>query len=366
MADGEQPAKRARTEGASEPPSSLVIGGVRVASVGLGCLALSVGYPSPPPPASVDSVFRSAASAALPHALFVDTADVDCHPYKDVHQSERALGALQNSLRSSSAGSLAVSTKSGMKRVSDDSKGWRPGSTSPDSVRSGIFAARAALSPGLPLFLYSLHHADAFSAPGCIEAALQVAAACVAEGLVSNIVRTAPESIISSPMLTPLFAATPHQGLANATVPLLERARLCGAVPIAAVQNEWSLFARDAEKERPATAAASSQKGVLQWCAAHHVPFIAYAPLGGLKARRGERQALGAKVPAIAVLAAAKGVSQQAIALAAMLHRGRQIGAEVLVLVGARSKEHILASMSAASVRLTPAEAVQVMGALPA
>ena len=123
----------------------------------------------------------------------MDTADVYCHPHKDVHQSERALGALQNSLRSTSAGgSLAVSTKSGMKRVSDDSTGWRPGSTSTANVRAGIVAARAALSPGRPLFLFSLHHADAFSAHGCIEAALHEAAACVAEGLVSNIVRARP------------------------------------------------------------------------------------------------------------------------------------------------------------------------------
>ena len=71
-------------------------------------------------------------------------------------------------------------------------------------------------------------------------------------------------------------------------------------------------------------------------------------------------------MPAIAALAKAKGMSQEAITLAAMLHRGRQIGAEVLLLVGACRKEHIVDSMSAASVQLTPAETAQVMGALPA
>ena len=136
-------------------------------------------------------------------------------------------------------------------------------------------------------------------------------------------------------------------------------------MPIAAVQNEWSLFSRDAEKVRPSTSPASTKKGVLLWCASHHVPFIAYAPLGGLKARRGERQALGAKVPAIAALATSKGLSQQALTLAAMLHRCRELGAEVLLLVGARCEEHIVDSMSAMHVRLTPVETAQVMGALP-
>jgi aryl-alcohol dehydrogenase-like predicted oxidoreductase len=228
----------------------------------------------------VDGVLRSAAAAALPHALFVDTEDVYCHPHTSLHQSERAVAAVQSSLGSSAA-SLVVSTKSGMKRVSDDSSGWRPGANNAASVRAGILAARANLSPGQPLFLYSLHHSDAFAPPGCIESALQEAAACVAEGLVRNI------------------------GLCNATVPLLDRALRCGAVPLAAVQNEWSLFTREADKELPPSAAASSKKGVLLWCARHNVPFVSYSPLGGLKTRRGERQALGEKVPAIAALAKA-------------------------------------------------------------
>ena len=310
--------------------------------MGLGCLALSVGYPSPPPDAAtVDDVLRSAAAAALPHSLFVDTADVYCHPHTALHQSERAVCAVQSSLLgSSTGGSLLVSTKSGMKRVSDDSSGWRPGPNNAASVRAGILAARSALSPGQPLFLYSLHHSDAFAPPGCLESALQEAASCVAEGLVS------------------------HIGLCNATVPLLDRALRCGAVPIAAVQNEWSLFTREADKELPSSAAASSKKGVLLWCARHHVPFVAYSPLGGLKTRRGERQALGVKVPAIAALATQKGVSEQAITLAAMLHRGAQHGAEMLLLVGAREEEHIVDSLGAAAVRLTDAETAQVMGAL--
>jgi aryl-alcohol dehydrogenase-like predicted oxidoreductase len=57
-------------------------------------------------------------------------------------------------------------------------------------------------------------------------------------------------------------------------------------------------------------------------------------------------------------------VSQQAITLAAMLHRGGQLGARVLLLVGARSEAHIVDSIGAAAVRLTDAETAQVMGAL--
>ena len=57
-------------------------------------------------------------------------------------------------------------------------------------------------------------------------------------------------------------------------------------------------------------------------------------------------------------------MSQQAITLAAMLHRGGQLGARVLLLVGARSEAHIVDSIGAAAVRLTDAETAQVMGAL--
>jgi len=339
--DASAPApKKARTAPAAAPASDVqtaLVGGVRVAAVGLGCLALSVGYPVAPPSASeAAAAVRAAAAAVAPQRLFVDTADVYCHPHTDTHANERLLRTVQTALASAGGAPLALSTKSGMRRLNDESTGWRPGPTSAASVRASILAARAALSPDRPLFLYSLHHADAFAAPGVLEAALRECAACVAEGLVT------------------------HVGLCNATVPLLERA--LRVLPLAAVQNEWSLYQREAEKERPPAAAASSKKGVLRWCAENGVAFIAYAPLGGLKARRGERPALTAHAPALAALAAAKGVSPQAAALAAMLHRGGQIGAQVVLLPGARTAAHAAESAAAAGVRLSDAEAARVMG----
>ena len=142
-------------------------------------------------------------------------------------------------------------------------------------------------------------------------------------------------------------------------MPLLQRA--LRILPIAAVQNEWSIFARDAEKALPPGAAASSKKGVLRFCSACGIPFVAYAPLGGLKARRGERS-LTAACPQLGALAAAKSASPHATLLAAMLARGEQLGAQVLLLMGARTPEHAADSVAAAALQLTDDEVSRLMG----
>ncbi len=258
----------------------------------------------------------------------------DCHPYTDVHALERQVRAVQAALPAGHA--IIVSTKSGMKRISDESNGWRPGSTAPGSVRKAIVEAQQALcARGAPLFLWSLHHADGYSKPGALEAALEEAKACVAEGLLR------------------------HIGLCNATQSLLERA--LAVTPILCVQNEYSLYCREAEQVRPPTAAASSKKGVLRLCAARGVTFVAHSPLGGLKARRGERS-LAREYPKLASLAAKHGVSPQAACLAALLHRGRTLGASIIVIPGARTAVHAADSCAAAALQLSDAEVDDVMG----
>lgn len=111
-------------------------------------------------------------------------------------------------------------------------------------------------------------------------------------------------------------------GLCNVTVVLLERARAChergAGPPIAAVQNEFSLWTRAAETELPlGSTAKSSKKGVLPYCHSRGIVFMPHGFLGGLKARRGER-VLGTKAPALAAVAAALGggVSPETVALA--------------------------------------------------
>jgi aryl-alcohol dehydrogenase-like predicted oxidoreductase len=55
-------------------------------------------------------------------------------------------------------------------------------------------------------------------------------------------------------------------GLSNHPVDLMERARAVG--PVTVVQHQYSLLSRDAERD-----------GVLAWCRAHGVPFLAWSPL---------------------------------------------------------------------------------------
>jgi aryl-alcohol dehydrogenase-like predicted oxidoreductase len=231
---------------------------------------------------------------------------------------------------------VTATTKSGTTRINGESTGWQPGPTTHAAVRAGIVAAKAELAaPGEPLFLWAMHHADGFAGPGVLEAALTEAKACVAEGLVR------------------------HIGLCNATVSLLNRA--VAVTPLLAVQNEWSLFNCEAEKRRPAGAAASRKKEMIKACAALGVVFVAHSPLGGLKARRGER-GLATAFPQLAAVATAHSASRHAVCLAAMLRRGEQLGARIIVIPGARTAEHLLDSLSAASLVLTDAEVSSIMG----
>jgi len=333
-----------------------------VCAIGLGTLACGVAYPDPsarPDAATFAAIVKAAAARCGPAApLFVDAADTYCHPHTAKHAIEAQLRDVAATLPAGSP--IIVSTKSGMVRIKDDSTGWRPGSTRPEAVRAAILAAQAAVCGGgsaggaadgaaaaagadgaaagasgpQPLFLWSLHHADGFAAPGVLEAAMAAALQCVAEGRLL------------------------HIGLCNATVPLIARAR--SVAPIAAVQNEWGLFQREADRLRPPGAAASSRKGVLRYCAESGITFVAHSPLGGLKARRGERGAAG--LPALAALAAARGVSPHAAGLACLLHRGQELGARVLLIPGARTAAHAVDSVAAAGLALTDAEVRAVLG----
>ena len=282
--------------------------GVVVSAVGLGTLPLGVSYPDPakvPDAAGARAVQAAAVAAASPARLFVDLADTYCTPFTALRALERVLSAGVDAL----AKPPVLTSKAGMVRVSDASSGWRPAKVTPASVRSSILASREACGCGdRPLFLWSLHHADALKAPGAIEAALAAAAACVREGVLS------------------------HVGLCNATPDLIRRA--LAVTPLLCVQNEWSPWARTAERPEGAVAAA----GTLALCAARGVVFVAYGALGGLKARTGERDA--AANEAIARVAAARGASPSAVVLAALLHRGRALGARVIVLAGARTVAH--------------------------
>ena len=241
-----------------------------------------------------------------------------------------------------------IATKTGMSRTaSQESNSWRPGGASPAQVAAAVDASCEALGLGLTpdhsLFLWQLHHTDEAKlvAPGGVEASLAPVFALVRAGRVS------------------------HVGEFTATAGMLARAHsaslAAGAGGIARVQNEYSVWCREAEQERPPGAAASSKKGVLAAAAAAGATFIAYAPLGGLKSRRGERS-LVADFPVCAEVASARGggVSPHAVYLAYLLQRARRFGGAALLIVGARTAPHAADSVSAARLRLTGAEVAKL------
>ncbi len=314
--------------------SHVEFGAITVSSIGLGTLALGVGYnPGGRPPIATfrDIVNASADEVAPDVPLYVDCCGLYCHPYTNRHELTLELAQIQRDR----PGALCVGLKSGMERFSNESTGWRPASTDLRRLRKDIEADHAAMGGTSPLHLWMFHHAMHFKEPGMIEQAMEVVKECVAKGLVRN------------------------AGLCNATVPLLDRAR--SVHPILCVQNEWSIYCRKSESMRDAAGAAGSEKGVLQYCADNGIVFVAHSPLDGITQRRGERTIPPKRLAALNAITTRVGCSNEAAMLACLLHRGRSVGAKVVLIPGARTVAHAVDSVGAVRLVLTDDEVSNVM-----
>jgi aryl-alcohol dehydrogenase-like predicted oxidoreductase len=123
-------------------------------------------------------------------------------------------------------------------------------------------------------------------------------------------------------------------GLSNVSVAQIREGQRI--VPITAVQNRLNPFFREA-----------LSAGVVQHCAEQRIGFLAYSPTGGGR--------LNLKLPGhpvLAPMAAKRGVSAHAIALAWALAQSPT----VIVIPSARTTEHAGDSVGAASLDLTPEE----------
>jgi hypothetical protein len=191
-------------------------------------------------------------------------------------------------------------------------------------------ASHAALGGTAPIALYQLHHTDGLTTETALRAVLAEVAGLRRQGIVARV------------------------GLCNATMAQVRIAldALAADGGVHSVQNEFSLWARDAAKPLPAAGvvARTCKKGVIEFCQvpcvlfrlvcqtilgkphmnsdsrfyayaqANGIRFQPYKFFGGLDARRGSKS-LEHDFPALAALATARHVSLHALAARWALQR---------------------------------------------
>ncbi|MBC5810251.1 MAG: aldo/keto reductase [Candidatus Eremiobacteraeota bacterium] len=126
-----------------------------------------------------------------------------------------------------------------------------------------------------------------------------------------------------------------HIGLSNVDVDELERAR--AVAPIASVQNEYNIGARQSDD-------------VVDACEALGIAFLAYFPV--------DAGALAEAGGAVAKVAKAHGVTQAQIALAWLLHRSPAI----CPIPGTSSVEHLEENVAAARIALSERDLAELGG----
>lgn len=130
-------------------------------------------------------------------------------------------------------------------------------------------------------------------------------------------------------------------GVSNVDRAQLERA--ASVAPIVAVQNEASPYRPGWERD-----------GVLAWCEAHGVAFVAHSPMGGWRAGR------TAHLSGLSAVADEVGASPFQVILAWLLGSSDR----VVPIAGASRPESVLSSVAAASLRLTETQRRRVAGAV--
>jgi aryl-alcohol dehydrogenase-like predicted oxidoreductase len=206
---------------------SKYLGGLRVAEIGLGCMPMSHGY-------AVESADPAESRATLHRAVelgitLFDTADV-YGPFTN----EETVG--QFLVADGFREQVLLATKVGL--IYRDSVSYDR-NAHPEYIRLACDASLQRLKTDR-IDLYQLHRVDP-NVP--IEESVGAMAELVAAGKVG------------------------HIGLSEVSVTQIEAAR--AVHPIASVQSELSIWTRD-----------NIANGVLPYCTAHGIGFLAYSPLG--------------------------------------------------------------------------------------
>jgi aryl-alcohol dehydrogenase-like predicted oxidoreductase len=240
--------------------------------------------------------------AALDHGVtLVDTADVYCLDESETGHNERLIA---EALRTWSGPRerILVATKAGMTRP--DGRWERNGR--PEHIRRACERSLKALKVDT-IDLYQLHAPDA-NVPFA-------------------------ESVGAFKELQDQ-GKVHYVGLSNVSAAQIDEARRI--VPIATVQNRLSPFFREA-----------IETGVVDYCARNGIGFLAYSPLGGGR--------LNKKLPThptAAPLAERHGGSAHQVVLAWV----RAQGSTVIPIPSARTVEHVVDSIHAAALKLSPDE----------
>jgi aryl-alcohol dehydrogenase-like predicted oxidoreductase len=265
-----------------------------VPAVGYGGMHLSL-QERPPQQVSLE-VVRAALDAG---ARLIDTADVYCLDDADPGHNERLVA---DALRGwqGPRDDVLIATKGGLTRPGGR---WERDGR-PEHLRSACERSLRALDVDR-IALYQLHAPDP-EVP--FEESVGALADLRREGKVRWV------------------------GLSNVSVAQIRAAE--AIVPVTSVQNRLNPFFREALEE-----------GVVAYCEARGIGFLAYSPVGGGRLNR--------KLPEHPVLrpmAARLGVSAHALVLAWVLSRSPA----VIVIPSARRVEHALDSVRAGELELSP------------
>ena len=271
-------------------------------TIAFGPMRLSTDLPLPPREHAVATI-RAALDAG---ATLFDTADCYGPSPAEPHHNE-ALLAEAISRWGGPRDTLVLATKSGHVRTPN---GWTS-SGRPEQLRAAYEGSLRALNvPSIDL--YQLHGPDA-----AVPFADQVGA----------LARLREEGKVAA------------VGLSNVGRRQLAEAR--AIVPLATVQNRYSIWAREAE-------------GLLSYCTAEDIAFLAWSPLGG--------QAAIAALPVLGTIATARGVSVQQVALAWLLTRSPVM----IPIVGATRPATARDSLAATALTLSAEDRAAIDAALPA
>jgi aryl-alcohol dehydrogenase-like predicted oxidoreductase len=278
------------------PSRKLGADAVLVSAVGYGGMHLSV-RDRPPEDQGV-RVIQAAVDAGV---TLIDTADVYCLDDSEIGHNERLIA---RALRSDGGirDRIVVATKGGMRRPGGR---WEVDGR-PQHLREACHRSLQALGVER-IDLYQLHTPDPR-----VPLADSV-------GALADLQREGKVRWL---------------GLSNVSVEEIQQAE--GVVRVTSVQNRLNPFFREALTE-----------GVVEFCTRQGIGFLAYSPIGGGRLNR--------KLPTHPVLrpmASRLGVTPHALVLAWVLARS----SAVIVIPSARTVEHALDSITAASLKLSDAD----------